>query len=212
MSSILEKLHPDVASIGKSHFFDDMSAKKIRDWWSVVQKAGSGSSGALDGIDNGIFLTTGPTVNAEVAMDFGDKRPFNKNGCKFISKLRFDNPTIATAFTGFTEQVSTAPAGSAGNDYVGLRMRTSDTFWNTAVRSGGASAVITDTAVFRNTSPFDLEITLGASSSETRINRGISTVNAGALPTVNLQAFLWIITSNASAKTVEMMQCEAFNT
>ncbi len=203
-TSLLEALNTDRTVADKARFVDYFVGDSVKTWWTITNKAGSGTVSINDSVDGGLDITTSSIANAETEIDFNDIRPFSNTGSIFQTTTK--RVTASTRMMcGFVETGDFLSSFALYEDSTALtypRISTDD----------GTTNTTSDTTISINTQYNNIRFELTSTSMPVTINNSLNITKTTNLPDVAQQPFFNARYLGTGIATIQANYCEAWNT
>ena len=205
LSSLYERLSALTQVMGQ-RVVETFSGAVINERWVFADLNGTGSIAMDDSIDGGAIFTSGATNGNQSELTFDDTRQYD-----------FDNTVIITvAKLSSTSSIKSYPCGllgfdSFGSDFALTRVATNfNSFFNLQTQDASTASTTTGTlAIDANYHTHKLE--LGSADVKQYIDGVLEITKTTNRPTVKLQPAFLIGTFTGTAKSLNMVYCEAYN-
>jgi len=196
--------------IAKQHFIENFDGDVLNERWATLDGAGTGSDAMNDAIDGGYQLITGSANFSRRNMWFNGINQFDQDAC--VSIWVFSVPVVADTrlILGMGDDDDNVNAGNscAGIDY-------DDAFTNKkAFRSqnaGGASSTAYDTVLTDN-EIIKVETHYNGTSMFHFKNGLLVVTKTTTYPDAKFEPRVRPMNRVASAKSFNLLYCEAYNT
>lgn len=211
--SIYDQLNAN-GTVAKQRVVETFSGDALdTDRWTVSIQTSTFTAPMADSIDGGVELTTGTGTNHGGSIQFNNKRQYAHDGSVFICVAqRSETANIHQSPTGFSSSIR---GDNAGNDNIlwsSSSLGTHPNFFLRSCFSSGTQSEASST-VARDTAEHSFKIETKASSVDGQIDGLTAITITTNLPTVSMQPLFGVQNgSSASAITMNVRYCEAYNT
>jgi hypothetical protein len=195
--------------VRKQKFWDFCDGTDIRSWWRFADKSGSGSSGMVDAINDGMFLTCGSTNGNASLLDFNNLQQYDHDACVFDVTWRLPSTTGVNSNIGLFEDVLTTVNQSIFMSFDSFGGATNYVF---ATRDGVGGGSV-DTGIAADTNSHRMRGDLAVSSARGFIDNVLVGLRTSNLATAALQPTLFQANRvTTSTRTMYCSRFEAYNT
>ncbi len=192
------------------HFVEWFSGATLPSYWSILEKAGSNTSGMSDEVDGGYFITTGTAGSSRRYIYFNNIDPFSNLNSVTDMVIRCTSNIESNMSSGLMSD----PSAAENRNEIKMRQDVNFGIFFNLTTGSGSTETTTASAITADTIAHHFALIQTPSAAFLRADGQFAVTKTNNLSDTKMQPFFSMQkrTSNPGGKTGHITFLEAFNT